>query len=322
MSSFPRGAKPNPRHRLLSISPHTVLQTPPPQFAVVPPQLSMWDNDKDGCCVTTEEAFGKAVYSIICGLPELFVPVQEVVRFASKHGFLNGATLTDVMDVMKSSDGLSVNGTLYHNGAYTGVDYSNEIVLQSAISTGPVKVAIDADALPSGAGKQQGWFSTSNQHYGNTDHCISFCGYGRADYLYQQLKVPLPANLPANTPGFLAFTWSTIGFVTRDWVLGTVVEGYVRTPTTVGQAPASTAIVPGLVGGTWNSCKQALTNVGLVISPATTIDPNARVITQSPTQQTTVPVGSTVVVTMANTVHINVSLPGTTPGTVGTATVV
>ncbi len=129
MPTFPRGAIPTPQHKLLALTPFAATTVAPTQFAAVPPKLSMWLNDEFGVCVTTEEAFGKAVYSIMCGLPETFVPDAEVYRFASKYGLLNGTTLTGVMDLMKGSDGLASGGTLYHDGGYRGVDYSNELLL-------------------------------------------------------------------------------------------------------------------------------------------------------------------------------------------------
>lgn len=329
MGQFARGAKPSPRHKLLAATPHLVLFAPPPQFAAIPKQLSFWDNDTDGDCVMAEEAFAKGAYSVANGLPDLFVPDAEVIRFAKKHGFLNGATLTDVMDAMKGSDGLAVNGTLYHDGGYSGVDFSNETVLQSAIATGPVKIAIDADALPSTAGNQQGWYATSGGRFVNTDHCISICGYGTAAWLYQQLGVPVPIGLPGTIFGYLVFTWSSIGFVTHAWLMGTTTEAWVRNPTTPGQTPGPTpvsTIVPGLVGGTWQSCSKALANAGLVISPATVSDPTARVTGQFPAQGTVVAAGSAVSVTLATPTpstgtKILVSLPSTAVGSVGTATV-
>lgn len=323
MSTFKRGAIPTPRHKLLAAVPHLALVAPPPQFAVVPKKLDMWGNDQYGDCVSAEEAFAKAWWSTFCVLPETFVAASEVIRWAGKYGFLNGATLTDPMDRMKI-DGLNVGGVNYKDGGYSGVNYADETILQSALTVGPVKIAIDADALPSTAGNQQGWFSTSGQHFGNTDHCVALSGYGQAGYLYSQLGVALPSTLGSTVPGYLLFTWSTLGFVTHEWLMGTCTEAWVRNPTTPGQSPGpAKVIVPGLVPSTWEKCQRALANVGLLISPASA-DPAARVIGQSPPQGTQVNVGSVVTVTLAapvSGVKIVVSLADTKPGTVGTATV-
>ncbi len=227
---FHRGAKKSPRHKLLAASPHRVTSSPPPQFAFVPKQLDMWGNDQYGDCVSAEEAFAKACYS-----PEIFIPTQTVTSWAQAGGFLNGADLTSVMDAMKQA-GFVVGQQMYNDGPYTGVDYSNETVLQSALSQGPVKIAIDANALPSGAGNQQGWVGTGGSpgQFGNTDHCVAICGYGPASWLFQQLGIPLPAGLSS---GYLLYTWSTIGFVDHAWIMSTCVEAWLRNPTTVGVPP-------------------------------------------------------------------------------------
>lgn len=240
---FPRGAIPTPRHKLLAAVPHFVIVAPPDRFAVVPKRLDMWGNDQEGDCVSAEEAFAKAAWSTYCGLPETFATAQEVMAFAARYGYANGADLTSVMDTMKSA-GMSISGVNYKDGSYSGVDYSNEATLQSALTVGPVKIAIDANALPREAGNKQGWFSISGGRFPNTDHCVALAGYGPADWLYQQLGISLPAGLPATTAGYLLFTWSTIGFVSHQWLMSTTTEAWVRNPTTPGQSPAP-APTPG-----------------------------------------------------------------------------
>jgi hypothetical protein len=240
MAEFLRGAKPTPRHKLQASTPfHPLIHgivAPPTEFAVVPPQLSMWGNDQYGDCVTAEEAYAKAAYSVMIGIPETLISTEEVVRWATKYGFRDGADLTEVMDEMKI-DGLAAGGVNYKDGPYLGVDYSNESTLQAAISQGPVKIGIDANALPSGAGNNQGWHTLSTGHYGNEDHCVTLTGYGSATFLYGKLGVSLPSDLPGTTPGYLLFTWSTIGFVTHGWIMGTCGEAWLRNPTTTGQSP-------------------------------------------------------------------------------------
>lgn len=182
-------------------------------------------------CVTAEEAFAKACYD-----PEIFIDDRTVIGWARSHGFLDGANLAEVMDAMQRK-GFQVGAQLYDDGAYSGVDYSNEQTLQSAISQGPVKIAIDADALPSDAGQKQGWYDVQGGRFPNTDHCVALSGYGRADYLYDRLGISLAAGLAPSTPGYLLFTWGTQGFVTHPWLMGTCVEAWVRHPTTVGVPP-------------------------------------------------------------------------------------
>jgi hypothetical protein len=239
MPQFMRGAIPTPKHKLLSAIPHVALVAPPSQFAVVPPKLNMEGNDQYGDCVSAEEAWAKAWWSVYCGLSELLPAESETIAFARQYGFLNGAMLTDVMDVMKSK-GMQIGGQNYKDGGYSGVDFSNETTLQSALTVGCVKIGIDANALPSGAGNQQGWYATKGGNFPNTDHCVGLGGYGSAGYLYDQLKVNLPSGLSSSTPGYILYTWATHGFVTHNWLMGTCTEAWVRNPTTVGQAPTPT----------------------------------------------------------------------------------
>ncbi len=237
MANFQRGAKRSPMHRVLAAPQHVAVAVPPPQVAYVPQKLSMWDNDRDGDCVTAESAFGKACHS-----PEIFIPDQVVIDWATRHGVLNGATLVEVLDAMQS-DGFVVGSQKYDEGPYSSVDYSNETILQSAIALGPVKIAIDANALPSTAGSQQGWHAVGGSpgQFSSTDHCVSVAGYGPSTWLYQQLGVPPP---PALGSGYLVYTWSTIGFVDHAWLMSTCVEAWVRNPTTVG-VPPLTPVPPG-----------------------------------------------------------------------------
>lgn len=229
-----RGARPSAPHKLAAAFPFIPELAPPPQFAIVPKQLSMWGNDRYGDCVSAEEAFAKACYS-----PEIFIADQVVIQWAGRNGFLNGADLSDVLDAMREN-GFSVPPSTYDDGDKQAVDYSNEAVLQAAIALGPVKIAIDADALPSGAGNQQGWVATGQGRYPNTDHCVSLCGYGPAGWLFQQLGIPLPSKLQPTQTGYLLFTWSTIGFVDHAWLMGTCTEAWVRNPTTVILGPGPT----------------------------------------------------------------------------------
>lgn len=236
--TFARGARPSPRHKLLAAVPFIPLVAPPSQVAYIPKQLSVWGNDRFGDCVSAEEAFAKATY-----LPEIFIDEDTVVAWARRHGVLNGAGLTDVMDAMQR-DGFQVAGQQYNDGPYTGVDYGNESTLQSAISQGPVKIAIDANALPRGAGNQQGWYAFGRGHYPNTDHCVALAGYGPCAWLYYQMGLPLPAGVSPDQFGYLLFTWSTIGVVDYDWLMGTCTEAWIRHPTTIGNPPLPQPPVP------------------------------------------------------------------------------
>lgn len=222
-----RGAIPSSRHKLCAAEPHKIRDTIPAQVAYVPKQLSYWGNDQYGDCVSAEEAFNKAVSGI-------FLSDSVVEKWASKNGYLNGAMLNDVMDSMIRS-GMSQDGHVYGDGNYKSVDYSSETVLQSALSVAPVKVAIDANALPSSAGGKNGWHSFGGREgqFRNTDHCVAIAGYGPAAWLFAQLGVAVPVGVDPAKFCYLLFTWSSIGVVDHDWIMSTVVEAWLRNPSTV-----------------------------------------------------------------------------------------
>jgi hypothetical protein len=229
-TQFKRGARRSSMQAILSAPVHRAVVAPAPQVARVPAKLDMWGNDQYGDCVTAEEAF-----KLACEQPEAFIDPQTVIMWAKTHGFLDGADLSSVLDAMLH-DGFKVGGQQYNDGGKATVNYADESALKAALTEGPVKIAIDADALPKDAGNKQGWYATGKGRFPNTDHCVGLSGYGPAEWLYQQLNVPLPPAL-AGKKGYLLFTWSTIGFVDHDWLMGTCVEAWVRSPNTVGVPP-------------------------------------------------------------------------------------
>jgi hypothetical protein len=230
---FPRGARPSPRHKILAAPQHQATAPTPAQFARIPGQNSTFGNDQYGNCVTAEEAFSKSCDGV-------FLSTAVVVDWARQHGFLNGADLISVMEAMASDGFPGTPPQLYDDGPYSTVNYSDETLLKNAIAVGNVKIAIDASALPSTAGNQQGWFAVGGGNWPNTDHCVSICGYGPAEYLYTQLTVAMPPSL-AGTSGYLVDTWGTVGFVDHAWLMASMAgagEAYVRNPTTVlGPSP-------------------------------------------------------------------------------------
>lgn len=234
MSDRKRGAKLSPRHVLAASFPHRIVGATPPQFTVIPSRLSMWDNDKDGDCVTAEEAFAKA-----CNNPEIFIQDSEVIRWASAHGVLNGADLAQVLDWMRS-DGFHQDGTVYNDGPRTAVDWTNSSVLNNAISQGPVKIAVAANQLEKAVGNSNGWFGTGFSQDNSYDHCVSLCGYGPISWLAQQLGVSVPSGVNGSAQGYHLFTWNTIGVVDVPSMLAITAEAWLRTPTTVVVGPTPT----------------------------------------------------------------------------------
>jgi len=240
VQKFPTGAKRTPFPNIVAAikggKAHVYqAKAPPPQVITVPKRLSMWGNSQYGDCVSAESAFAIADYSTFLGLDEIFVTEPTIIAWAGAHGFLNGADLLEVIQAMQADGVKDEKGVLRKAGTPATVDYRTESVLQSAIAQGPVSIAIDASALPSGAGNKSGWYAFGGRSYPNTDHCVSLHGYGPTSELFKALGVAPPANAPAS--GYLLYTWSTIGVVDHAWIMNTVTEAWVRNPTTTGLTP-------------------------------------------------------------------------------------
>lgn len=235
-----RGAKPTPFPKIIEAlkSGKAIIHkqvSAPAQVIVVPKRLSMWGNSQYGDCVSAESAFSIAAYSTYVGVDEIFVTEPTIISWAKTHGFLNGADLLEVMQAMSKDGVKDEKGMLRKAGTPSTVDYSNEATLQSALAVGPVSIAIDANALPSGAGNSSGWHAFGGGRFPNTDHCVSLAGYGASVDLCKALGVAVPSGAP--TSGYLLFTWNTIGIVDHKWLMGTCVEAWVRTPTVTGLTP-------------------------------------------------------------------------------------
>lgn len=242
--AFPRGAMKSPAHKAFATAPVTPRADVPSKFAVVPPVLSMWANDQYGVCVTSEEAFSKAVDSIKAGLPEILITSQEVVNWAYTRGFLNGANLTDVMEAMQRTGLKAPDGKTYQDGPYKSVDWTNDAALRTAIFTGPVKIAVAASQLEgvAGMGQHNGWFAHGFHVDQATDHCVSLCGYGTLAECAGFLNIPVPTGMDPFTPCYLLYTWSTVGIIDRQSLVNFTTEAWVRNPTTVGLTPVPTPI--------------------------------------------------------------------------------
>jgi len=204
----------------------------------------MFGNDRFGCCVSSEEFFAKT-----CVNPELFNSQAILdkletlcIAWARSHGVLNGASLDYVLDAM-AERGFQLDSQLFNDGPKLAVDYTNEAVLKAAIAQGPVKLAIGSSALPGGAGSQDGYYALTSRNY-SSDHSTTLCGYGTVEYCYAALNLPVPSAITAGTPGYLHYTWRTIGFVTQNWVDGATDEAWVRNPTTVGIPPLTPPVPP------------------------------------------------------------------------------
>jgi hypothetical protein len=231
----PRGAFPSPRYRLAAAMPHRIVGPTPDQFIWLPDKLSMWDNDVDGDCVTAEEAFNKG-----CGATGVFISDDTVVAWATANNVLNGADLTQVMDLMRNG-GFPQDGVVYNDGPYSAIDWTNSFALQNAIAQGPVKVGVAADQLDNAVGTvdppPSGWFASGFTADDNEDHCTCLPGFGPTAWLAAQIssKYKVPVTVP---PGFAAtawalFTWGSIGIIDTASMLAIVGEAWLRNPGTV-----------------------------------------------------------------------------------------
>ena len=234
---MPRGLVPSPRSRAFAAVSHAPSPVPA-SFAVIPPRLSYWGNDVDGDCVSAEEAFAKACYAVQLGNPETFIPAADLTSWAARHGFMNGASCTEVMDAMLR-EGLTSGGVIYRDGPYQSVDWTDDAVLSSAIYQGPVKIAVAADQLERAATPgRNGWIATGFRPDRALDHCVSLCGFGPLGVLATAFG---PATLPPGiTPiarAYLLFTWNSIGVIDRDSLVAITGEAWLRTPTTPGVVP-------------------------------------------------------------------------------------
>jgi len=238
MPRFPTGAKPSPRHKLAATAPH-VARVVPDRFLVLPKRLSFWDNNDFGCCTVSESAFAKAAWSIKLGLPETFIPDDEVYKWAKAHDALDGAIITDVLDAMQKVGLVAEDGHAYTEGPYHSVDWTRDEVLRSAIYTGPVKIGIAANQLQDvkGIGERNGWFASGFRPDKDFDHCVSLCGYGTAEELAalfaaEGVSVAIPADVCVDAPCAALFTWNSEGIIEYDSLVDCCGEAWVRNPTT------------------------------------------------------------------------------------------
>jgi hypothetical protein len=221
-----RGALPSPPHALAAAVPHALSGAAPDRFLRLPREVSYWGNRTDGCCVTTDEAFARAVSGV-------FVSEAEAVRWAEAHGVLNGAVISDVLDRMATGDGFRQDGNVYFPGKKVAVDYSDYATLCDAIFKGPVKLGVAADQLDAVVGEVTGWCGVGFAPDRRLDHCAGVCGYGPLGWLASCLRVAPPAGVSEQLPGFCVFTWRTFGLLDFVSLRNITGEAWLRSPTTM-----------------------------------------------------------------------------------------
>jgi hypothetical protein len=189
----------------------------------------MWFNDVDGDCVTAEEAFAKG-----CGPSGVFITDATVLAWAMKNNVLNGADLVTVLDLMQAG-GFPQGESLYDDGPFVSVDWTNAAILQNAIAQGPVKIGVAADQLENVVPDPptSGWIASGFTQDQNEDHCVALCGYGPIAWLAAQLGVPVPDDVDGALPAYALFTWDSIGIIDVPSLLAITGEAWLRVPNTV-----------------------------------------------------------------------------------------
>lgn len=307
VAKFKRGALPTPPAKIAAAPQMAApIKAPPAQFSMIANKLSMWGNSQYGVCVMSERAEAYGAWSTYCGAP-LFVTEAEVIRWSRAKGTLNGTWAEFVLKELQT-DGFIVDGKNVKGGPFAAVDYRNSDTLKTALTVGPVTVAIDADALPSGAGSVQGWYAVGAKGRHNTDHEIGFWGYGTAKYLCDKLNVPVPSGLDPNKEMFGAFSWSTMGMVDQAWINDTVVEAWVSSPTIAGMNPTTLAPTAKLTANPITVASGQATTITWETDNATAVTLNGSPVIAS---------GSQMFTPAATTVYELVAAggPGTTPAT-------
>lgn len=240
---LPRGAISSPREKLAAAQPFrpisALLQAIPTDFGCVPPTKSPLGNTKYGCCVSSQTGASIEAWSMYYGVgQETVVTDAEVIAFARSHGILNGAVITNVMDIMQTQ-GMTVSGKVYKEGPYKSVDWTNYQVLSAAIYQGPVNISVSADQLEGSFSDKDGWWGYGWRKDSGQDHCVPLFGYGSAGGLASIMKVSVPSGVNANDPAVLLYTWGSIGIVLHTALVNIMSggEAWLRTPTTVGVTP-------------------------------------------------------------------------------------
>lgn len=219
-----------------------------PNILYNPAELSSWGNFAFGDCVTAEEAFAKA-----CNNPEIFIPYEVAVGWATENGVRDKASIVDVLSKM-TEVGFRMNETTNNDGHFSRVDFKNSSILQDAIATGPVKIGLTSTQLESAyrnSTTPRGWFALNFKPEPVTvtnQHCVSLCGYGTLSWLAQQFHVPLPFGANGQNVGYAFFTWGTIGIIDQQSLFTISNEAWVRNPTSVTNNSVSSFILKAMGG--------------------------------------------------------------------------
>src|SRR5579864_2845583 len=210
-----RGARLSPRHVLAAATPHKIRATIPASIYFMPEKLNDEGNNQYGDCVSAEEAASRSYYSVMCGQPEITTSRDLVIQWANRHGYLNGADLHEVVVSMEQDGMQADDGKTYKDGPVTSVDWTKPDTLQSALSVGPVKIAVSAGQFEQVHTNQNGWLALDFGQDYNIDHCVGVWNYDTLGNLADRMKVLLPGSVDKGQPAYNLYTWSSAGIITQ-----------------------------------------------------------------------------------------------------------
>ena len=223
-----RGCVPSPRHRLACAAwAGMALKavTPPANFATLCSDYDISGNDHFGDCVSAEEANAKRAYAKAMGVAETEIPGANVIAWARKHGYLNGANLDDVLTTMATTGMPDAFGVVHCDGNHLTVDWTNPDEMKAAIYTyKTVKIAVAANQLEHASTGSNGWVLLKARSDSNIDHCVGLHGYGTLEYLAGLCGVTVPVGQDMNQLCWLLYTWGTVGIVS-DQALQAIMHG-------------------------------------------------------------------------------------------------
>lgn len=236
---FLTGARPIPRHKLAMMPPHRAGRMAA-SFNPTP-QLSMWGNDQYGDCESAAQAFLKS-----CG--GNFISDEEVIAWARARGWLNGADTLPVIEAMQQQGMTDAAGAQWGDGpSVQAVDFTSFAAMQAALAEGPLVTTVAAGQLQGvpGIGVKSGWIATEFSRDSSYDHEPAISAAGTFSQLAGLLGITLPPGVNPDTPGYLFFTWCTLGLIDVPSYANIAADATLILPTTVAQGtPTPTPPTP------------------------------------------------------------------------------
>jgi hypothetical protein len=252
-----RGAKPSPREKVMAAKrlprPLGFAALVPDNWCQICPSYDISGNNQYGDCVSAEEGNHWRAWSLASGYPMIDVPGANVVAWARKHGHLNGAYLTEVMDDLKKDGMADKAGVTYRLKDYYSVDYTSQDEVKQALFTyRTLNIAIAADQVDNAHTSKNGWIQLNGKADRGIDHCVGLHGYGTLEWLCGQLKVAVPSGADKAQFCVVMYTWGSVGIVNWKSLQGMMTnsEAWARDPGAVPSTPFPTP-TPPTPGGSW-----------------------------------------------------------------------